>query len=63
VHFVIVVYGIIEKYGINGLTVAMLMGGIIIIIMGLTRLGSLLKFVPLPLIKRADAIIGAGDSK
>jgi SulP family sulfate permease len=40
VHFVIVVYGIIEKYGINGLTVAMLMGGIIIIIMGLTRLGS-----------------------
>jgi SulP family sulfate permease len=63
VHFVIVVYGIIEKYGINGLTVAMLMGGIIIIIMGLTRLGSLLKFVPLPLIKRADVIIGAGDSK
>lgn len=48
--FIVVVYGIVEKYGVSGLTIATLMGGVIIILMGITRLGSLLKFVPLPLI-------------
>ncbi len=48
--FIIIVYGVVEKYGVGGLTVATLIGGCIIVLMGLARLGSLLKFVPLPLI-------------
>lgn len=48
--FIIIVYGIVQKHGVNGLTIATLIAGVIIIIMGLTRLGSLLRFVPLPLI-------------
>ncbi len=48
--FIIIVYGVVEKHGVDGLTVATLIGGCLIILMGLARLGSLLKFVPLPLI-------------
>ncbi len=48
--FVVIVYGIVQKYGLEGLTIATLMGGIILIIMGLARLGSVIKFIPHPLI-------------
>ncbi len=47
--FVVIVYGIVEKYGIDGLILATLMAGIILIIMGLARFGSLIKFIPHPL--------------
>ncbi len=46
--FVVIVYGVVEKYGIDGLTVATLMAGVILIIMGLARFGSLIKFIPHP---------------
>ena len=48
--FIIIVYAIVEKHGVNGLTIATFMAGFIIIIMGLARLGNLLKFIPYPLI-------------
>lgn len=48
--FIVIVYAIVEKHGVGGLTIATFMGGVIIILMGLTRVGNLLKFVPLPLI-------------
>ncbi|MGE0772632.1 MAG: SulP family inorganic anion transporter [Cyclobacteriaceae bacterium] len=48
--FIVVVFGVVEKYGVEGLTIATLIGGVMIVMMGLLRLGSLLKFVPLPLI-------------
>jgi len=47
--FIVIVYGIVQKYGYDGLAVATLMAGVILIIMGLVRLGTLLKFIPYPL--------------
>ncbi|MBC8769335.1 STAS domain-containing protein [Arenibacter sp. BSSL-BM3] len=48
--FIVIVYGIVQEYGINGLTVATFMAGFIIIGLGLARLGNLLKFIPYSLI-------------
>lgn len=48
--FIVIVYGIVQSYGIDGLIVATLLGGIIIILMGAARLGSVIKFIPYPLI-------------
>ncbi|MGL4740254.1 MAG: SulP family inorganic anion transporter [Sarcina sp.] len=47
--FVVVVYGIVQKYGIDGLIVSTLMGGIILLILGVLRLGSLVKYIPYPI--------------
>lgn len=47
--FVVIVYGIVEKHGINGLILCSLMAGIILIGMGLLRLGTVIKFIPYPL--------------
>jgi SulP family sulfate permease len=47
--FIVIVYGIVQKYGYDGLVVATILAGIFLIIMGLARLGSLLKFIPYPL--------------
>ena len=44
--FVVIIYGIIAKYGMSGLTVATLLAGIIMIIMGLLHFGNLIKFIP-----------------
>lgn len=44
--FVVIIYGIIEQYGINGLIVATIMAGIFMIIFGLCRAGNLIKFIP-----------------
>ncbi|NNM95314.1 MAG: sulfate permease [Bacteroidia bacterium] len=48
--FIVIVYGIVQKYGVDGLTIATLMAGIILIIIGFARLGSVIKFIPYPLI-------------
>ena len=44
--FVVIIYGIQAKYGMTGLTLATLMAGVILIIMGLCRFGSLIKYIP-----------------
>ena len=46
--FVVIVYGIVQKYGVDGLMVATLMAGVILIVMGLARLGGMIKFIPFP---------------
>lgn len=46
--FIVIVYGIVQKYGYDGLVVATLIAGFMLIIMGLARMGALLKFVPYP---------------
>jgi sulfate permease, SulP family len=46
--FVVIVYGIVQKYGYDGLAVATLIGGVLIILMGLFRCGVLLRFIPYP---------------
>ncbi len=48
--FVVVVYGIVHTHGLDGLLVATLMAGIILIAMGVLRLGVAIKFIPHPLI-------------
>ena len=48
--FIVIVYGIVQVYGINGLIIATFMAGIMLIIMGFARLGSVIKFIPHPLI-------------
>ncbi len=48
--FIIIVYGIIQNYGVTGLTIATVMAGIILVIMGLVRFGSLIKFIPYPVV-------------
>ncbi len=48
--FIVIVYGIVQVHGVNGLIIATFMAGIMLIIMGLARLGSVIKFIPHPLI-------------
>ena len=48
--FVVIVYGIVQKYGIDGLTVATLMAGVILIGMGIAKLGTMIKFIPYPVV-------------
>src|SRR5258705_128246 len=48
--FVVIVYGIVQKYGVDGLTVATLMAGVILIALGAARLGGAIKFVPHPVV-------------
>ena len=48
--FIVIVYGIIRQYGMTGLTIATIMAGIILVIMGFARFGSVIKFIPYPVI-------------
>ncbi len=48
--FIIIVYGIIQKYGMDGLMIATIMAGIFLVLMGFLKLGTLIKFIPLPII-------------
>ncbi|WP_276134258.1 SulP family inorganic anion transporter [Polluticoccus soli] len=48
--FIVVVYGIVQVHGFNGLVIATFMAGIMLIMMGLARLGSVIKYLPYPLI-------------
>lgn len=44
--FVVIIYSIIQQYGLDGLITATIMAGIILIIMGALKFGSLIKFIP-----------------
>lgn len=48
--FVVIVYGIVHRYGIEGLTIATLLAGIMLLGMGLAKMGTIIKFVPYPLV-------------
>lgn len=48
--FIVIVYGIVQQYGINGLIIATFMAGIMLILMGLARLGMVIQYIPYPLI-------------
>ncbi len=48
--FIVVVYGIVQQYGINGLIISTLIAGVVLVLMGFARLGSVIKFIPHPLI-------------
>ena len=48
--FIVIIYGIIQEYGISGLTVATLMAGVLLILLGVFKLGAVIKFIPYPII-------------
>jgi SulP family sulfate permease len=48
--FIVIVYGIVQEFGVDGLTIATFMAGFIIIAMGFLKLGNLLKFIPYSLV-------------
>lgn len=48
--FIVIVYNIIAQFGLTGLAVATAMAGIILIVMGLFRLGTVIKFIPYPIV-------------
>ncbi len=48
--FIIIVYGIIAEYGMQGLTVATLMAGVFLILLGVLRLGTIIKYIPYPIV-------------
>ena len=48
--FVVIVYGIVQKHGYDGLAVATMMAGLILIGLGVARLGAVIKFIPFPVI-------------
>ena len=48
--FIVIIYGIIEEYGIQGLTVATLIAGVLLILLGFFKLGTVIKFIPYPII-------------
>lgn len=48
--FIIIVYGIVQNYGTSGLLIATIMAGVILVIMGFARLGSIIKFIPYPVV-------------
>ena len=46
--FVVIVYGIVQQYGMAGLTIATIMAGVILLALGFARLGGAIKFIPYP---------------
>lgn len=48
--FIIIVYGIIQKFGIEGLAVATVIAGVMLLLMGLLKLGTIIKFIPYPIV-------------
>ncbi len=56
--FVIIIYGIIAQHGYDGLIIATIMAGIILICLGIARVGSFIKFIPYPVTTGFTAGIG-----
>src|SRR5918994_795854 len=48
--FVVIVYGIVQKHGVDGLMVATIMAGMMLVAFGLAKLGAAIKFIPFPVV-------------
>ena len=48
--FIVIIYGIIQEFGLGGLAIATIMAGIILVLMGVFKLGAIIKFMPYPII-------------
>ena len=48
--FIIIIYGTIQQYGIQGLTIATLMAGVFLVLFGVLRLGTIIKYIPYPIV-------------
>ena len=57
--FVVIVYGIVQQHGLDGLLAATMMAGVILIVLGLGKFGGAIKFIPYPVVLGFTAAIGA----
>src|SRR5215212_2545620 len=48
--FIVVIYSVVQKYGYEGLAIATMIAGVLLIIMGIAKMGVLLKFIPYPVV-------------
>lgn len=48
--FIVIVYGIVQQYGIDGLMIATLLAGVMLVLMGVFKLGTVIKFIPYPVV-------------
>lgn len=48
--FIIIIYGIIQQYGIEGLAIATFMAGVFLVLFGLLHLGTIIKYIPYPIV-------------
>lgn len=48
--FIVIIYGIIQQYGLSGLMVATMMAGVLLVLLGVFKLGTIIKFIPYPII-------------
>lgn len=48
--FVVIIYGVVQQHGVGGLAVATFMAGIILVLLGVARLGTAIKFIPMPVV-------------
>ncbi len=48
--FIVIIYGIIQQFGLGGLAIATIMAGVMLVLMGVFKLGSIIKFMPYPII-------------
>lgn len=48
--FIVIIYGIIQQYRIEGLMVATMMAGVLLVLLGVFKLGTIIKFIPYPII-------------
>ena len=48
--FIIIIYGIIQQYGFEGLTIATLLAGVFLILFGVLHLGTIIKYIPYPIV-------------
>lgn len=46
--FIVIIYGVVQRYGYEGLAVATMIAGVLLILMGIARMGAFLKFIPFP---------------
>jgi SulP family sulfate permease len=46
--FIVIIYGIVQKYGYDGLVIATILSGILLVIMGVVKMGTVIKYIPYP---------------
>ena len=55
--FIVIIYGIIQKYGIEGLMIATVMAGVFLLLFGLLKLGTIIKYIPYPIVVGFTSVI------
>lgn len=48
--FIVIVYGIVEQFGVQGLAIATVLAGVMLLVMGFMKLGAVIKFIPFPIV-------------